>query len=190
MKKVFVIATFCFGLLLAQSIGPVSVRIVDETIWYRKPENWIAISTGGIALIALCVAGWQAYLQRKSVELSTFEGVFRDIRDADKAYKEKYEIPLQEALDRSQPQNDAQVGNICESYDRALNVTAPPFFNTVEYMAFLINHGYITDKVLTGYFDDVLGGWLERLDGHTRTEEWAKNQSFKEFRKLCRDRKP
>lgn len=177
------------GCLSAQGLNPnrppLSVQILDEKAWYQKPENWIASSAVLIALAAFAVAAWQTVLQRRSVQLSAFESVFQDIRQADKEFKEQYELPLSKEIEFSQPGSSAEADSIAAGYSLQLDVTAHVFFNSVEYFAFLVNHKFIRDRVLVHYFDAVLPSWHERLNRCSRELGAKQSPTFVEFKHLC-----
>jgi hypothetical protein len=169
-------------------VSPIQVHIVDDKYWHQRPENWVPVISVGIAVLAVGIAIWQSVLQRKSTELAVFEGVFRDLREADKEFKQRYELPLEAALNSSQLGNAEEIQELVENFDQELKVTSFVFFNTLEYMALLVNHHYINDKRLIGYFDGVLPAWRERLERATGLDLESDKLLFTEFKKLCKDR--
>lgn len=46
-----------------------------------------------------------------------------------------------------------------------------PFLNTLEYLAFLVNHRYLSDKRLAGFFSDAVVHWYRDIFLATATEK-------------------
>ena len=125
-----------------------------------------------IAVSVLAVTAWQAYLQRKSIDLQMFQGAFRDIRETEIRFKKRFEIPYTAAeaqmqelgqMPTSQQEWDEWQDSLQDSFSKERHLTSLAFFNAVEYMALLINHNLITNHVLRHYFDKDIPFWYERM---------------------------
>ena len=102
-----------------------------------------------------------------------FEGVFRDIREREFQYRQKYDIPMAEITAESgTPEHE----NVVRNLDHMRTLTGQDFFNAVEYMSQLINTRRIKDRTLHGYFDKAVVGWYEKLLKQL-FPDWEKDES-------------
>lgn len=94
------------------------------------------------------------------------ESIFRDIRELDREYLANFEN-----------WNAAQK-----------NAWSATFFNTVEYLCFIVNHNITNDELLTNFFfDEGLHGWRKLLNDHAQQgviKDAA--EMFPEFKKAHR----
>jgi hypothetical protein len=136
------------------------------------PDIWTILSslgTLGTAVAAIGGLGFVVYQLRqnsRSLQLQAFEGIFHDIRELDKIWIEKNcmtDMPL------------AEKKAWCAS-----------FFNTIEYLCFLINHRMVRQKELRDFFVVGLREWWKQFQSY-RTQGWIIDtpEGFAEFKKLC-----
>ena len=58
------------------------------------------------------------------------------------------------------------------------------FLNSLEYMSFLVNHGYVRDRKMVQFFAPAFVGWHQDiLQAHV--ENWRDPNMYEEFKKLC-----
>jgi hypothetical protein len=132
-------------------------------------DAWTAIgslaSAGGtfVAAAGLFLA-WRGIKQNtRAMELQVLESIFRDIRELDREYIAEFE-------DWSHEQK---------------NAWSASFFNTVEYLCFMVNHRITTDAALRNFFfTDALPSWQEMLTKHVNDGFIMDSESnFREFKK-------
>ena len=157
-------------------------------------DQGIQLAAVAVALSAFGVAMWQGYLQRKAMRLQIFENAFRDIRDREATFTERYVIPLSDLDARlHMPQTEEQVDRDSDEISERIrslegirHVTAFGFFNTIEYLAFLINNDFVGDPRLESFFRRAFVFWYEELfKKHDSSAEQDPNQ-YEEFKKLYR----
>ena len=155
-------------------------------------EIIVAASAVIVALVALCVALWQAYLQREAIRLEIFENAFRDIRDRESVFTERYMVPLADLDARlHQEQDDIQAAKDSQaipgrihSLSGVRHVTAFELFNTIEYLAFLINNRFVGDRRLENFFRGAFVYWYEELFQKHDSEAEQDPMQYDEFKKL------
>jgi hypothetical protein len=104
-------------------------------------------------------------LQVQSMELQILESVFRDVRELDREYLTEFDSWT----------NDQK------------NAWSASFFNTIEYLCFIVNSKIVANKALKEFFfTAALPAWKAMLQDHQESGFLPKNQEgFPEFRKAC-----
>lgn len=126
-------------------------------------DTWGVISSLSAAAAA-GVAGWGLIQNSRAIQLQVLENVFRDIRDLERIYYESY-------ADKS----DAE-----KQHWDAL------FFNTLEYLAFLINRRIVRRGRLLDFYRDALPTWRGMFERLASDEVKRLPYKYPEFKKLCR----
>lgn len=156
-----------------------------------NPDRTIALFAVLVALLALVIALWQAFLQRRAMRLQIFENIFREIRDQEVKFTEHYMLPLIDLEKRlkspttniSSPEESAE---IFRTLNHVRHLKTFSFFNTVEYLAFLVNKGFVSDTRLESFFGPALVFWYdELLRKHDEVGE-KDPKKYEEFKKLYR----
>ena len=136
------------------------------------PDVWtiVASLSGTLAALAATIGLFAAWKQLRhneaATQLQVFESVFRDIRDLEQKRIESVE-------------------NFPDEQWRAWNAS---FFNTVEYLVFLMNRKVVRNDELHEFFKDALPGWCgdlqARLDDKTLIDG---PKMFAELKQACRE---
>ncbi len=120
-------------------------------------------------LAALGLVGvWLGMRQNtRAMELQVLESIFRDIRELDRQYLAKFAT-----------WNPAQQ-----------NAWSATFFNTVEYLCFVVNQRITRDCVIKKFFFCALPSWRKTFDDHVRNNTIRDSpEMFPEFKKASQDR--
>ena len=98
-------------------------------------------------MLGLIGAGLAIRQNARAMELQVLDSIFRDVRELDRQY----------------------LANFANWDDAQKNAWSATFFNTVEYLCFVVNHQITRDTVLKRFFfDDALPAWRKRFDEHVR----------------------
>jgi hypothetical protein len=159
-----------------------------------NPDRTIALCAVLVALLALVIALWQAFLQRRTMRLQIFENTFREIRDQEVKFTEDYMLPLIDLEKRlkspttnlANPEESVQITDMFRTLNHVRHLRTFSFFNTVEYLAFLINKGFVSDTRLESFFGPAFVFWYEEL--LRKHDEVAEKdpKKYEEFKKLYR----
>lgn len=136
------------------------------------PENWSVIASVATALGTILAAfgligAWLGIKQNtRAMELQVLESIFKDIRELDRQYIAEFAI-----------WNPAQQ-----------NAWSATFFNSVEYLCFVVNRKITKDHVLKKFFfDEALPAWRKMFDEHVKTGVIRDApEMFPEFKKAYR----
>ncbi len=102
--------------------------------------------------------------QQKQAQVRMIESVFKDIRDLEKQLSE---IPESTIPDKAHRDWDSR------------------FFNTLEWLAFLINEGQVRHSKLIGFFKDAIIGWYDNVFmKHAFETEKTDPKQYPELKKL------
>jgi|GEM_PF-5006597 len=99
-----------------------------------------------------------------ATQLQVLEGIFRDIRELDQRY----------------------LSNFDSMSDAEKTAWSSTFFNTVEYLCFVVNNKLARKDALQGFFAEALPSWKKTFDDHI-SEGILKDQPhfFSEFKQSC-----
>ncbi len=147
--------------------------MTDVTTAVSCSDIWNVLSAlGTVATAIAAIAGlifvvYQLRQNSRSLQLQAFEGIFRDIRELDETWIEKKFVTDMTA--------------------EAKKAWCASFFNTVEYLCFLINHKMVRQKELRDFFIIGLREWHKQLQAY-KNEGWINDapELFKEFKSLCK----
>lgn len=118
------------------------------------------------ALLAVVLAVPQLRHNAQALQLQVFESIFKDIRELDHSWIEK---------DFRHKMTVEEKKAWCAS-----------FFNTVEYLCFLVNHGMMRSKELHDFFKLALEGWWKQFEKYRGEDLFHDDErSFIEFKKIC-----
>jgi hypothetical protein len=134
--------------------------------------NIAQILAGFAAAIALIITYFTFRNFGKSEETKLAESVFKDIRTLE---GEKYNLPAPQPIHEDKYKDWASL-----------------FFNTLEWLSFLINTNKINDSQIIGFFKPAIVGWYDIifLDKYYITEDQVNNEKeYKEFKKLIKELK-
>jgi len=134
-------------------------------------ETWsiigsIATAFGTILAGVGLIGTWLGIRQNtRGMELQVLESIFRDIRELDRQWIAEFNL-----------WNPAQ--------KTAWSAT---FFNTVEYLCFVVNHRITEDGVLKRFFfDDALPAWRKMFTEHVQNGIIKDTpKMFPEFKRAC-----
>jgi hypothetical protein len=124
------------------------------------------------AAVGTCVAAaglwyaWRGIKQNtRAMELQVLESIFRDVRELDREYIAEFESWTHQQK----------------------NAWSAAFFNTVEYLCFVVNRQITTDEALRRFFfSDALPAWQKMLKQHADAGIIKDSESnFPEFKKGC-----
>jgi hypothetical protein len=120
-----------------------------------------------VAIIGVTVALRALRHNTRAMELQTLQSMFHDIRELDRQY-------LAEFHGWDAPRRNAWCAT---------------FFNTVEYICFVVNRKMTKDKELRKFFfNDALPAWRKMLDHHTKAGDIKDApEMFPEFKRAARD---
>ena len=132
--------------------------------WVSSNVSMVAtIAAVIVAAIAAAVAAFQLRESRRATQVQVFDATFNKLRELDESYH------------RENPKEGSEA-------DRHwLN----GFFNTLEYMSFLVNEKFIPQKLFTRFYSDAFILWfetifLEKADAEQKSDP----QRLSEFKKL------
>jgi hypothetical protein len=94
-----------------------------------------------IATLGLFFTAYAFLKNEKTKQLQIAEGIFKDLRDLENQYYEKY-----------YQENEYKKKN-----------WSFIFFNTLEWFSFLINHGKLSDKEMIGFFKEAIISYYEDI---------------------------
>jgi hypothetical protein len=125
-----------------------------------------AISAGSLVIsaIALIWAIKGVNASRKATQLQVFDGIFREIKKLDAQYISEF---------KTQGIQPTKVW----CYD---------FFNTLEYLAFLINRNMILRDELHAFYSDAVRAWHVTFSENSSTKDLNDPDFYSEFKKLYR----
>jgi hypothetical protein len=137
-------------------------------------EVWNAIGAAGtaggslIAALAFVGAVYGLWQNTRALKWQVLEGVFRDIRELDRQYIADFErmTPTQK------------------------NAWSATFFNTVEYLCFIVHHKLAPAGVLKRFFfDQALPDWRRMFDEHVANGILGDSEAqFSEFKRATAQR--
>ena len=138
---------------------------------HMTSETWTIIASVATALgtiVAACglIGAWLGIKQNtRAMEVQVLESIFRDVRELDRQY-----------LARFATWNPAEQ-----------NAWSATFFNTVEYLCFVVNHRITKDNVLKKFFfDEALPEWRKMFDEHVQNDVIKDApEMFPEFKSAC-----
>lgn len=117
----------------------------------------LVISVGALIYTAKSVNA-----ARRATQLQIFDGLFRDIKRLDAEYQEDFKSKGIQPTKRWRDE----------------------FYNTLEYMAFLLNHELILRKEMDDFYKDAMIHWHDRFTEAANKDDLAKSDYFPEFRRL------
>ena len=127
-----------------------------------------SVATAVGAIVAACglIGAWLGIRHNtRAMELQVLDSIFKDVRELDRQQLAKF-----------------AAWNAAEK-----NAWSATFFNTVEYLCFVVNHRITKDKVLKEFFfDEALPAWRGMFDDHVR-DGFIKDapHMFPEFKSAC-----
>jgi len=133
-------------------------------------ESWGIIGALATALATvfaaagLIMAGIGMRQNARATQLQVLEGIFRDIRELDQRYLANFE-------------------GMSDTEKTAWSST---FFNTVEYLCFVVNNEFARKDALQAFFAESLPSWKQTFDDHV-SQGILKDrpQLFSEFKQAC-----
>lgn len=136
-------------------------------------DSWTILSTLGTvvtavaAVIGLIFVIYQLWQNSRTLQLQVLEGIFRDIRGLEGMWIEKNFSTKMTAEEKQ--------------------AWCATFFNTVEYLCFLINRKMVRQKELRDFFIVGLRHWWKQFEEY-RAEELITDtaETFEEFKSLCK----
>lgn len=132
---------------------------------YDHPEIYGGIAAG----IGLFFTARALRHQQRQAQVRMIESVFKDIRELE---KELSQIPPPTDID------DLKYGKAASDWDSRL-------FNTLEWLAFLINEKEVSRKKLIKFFKDSIVRWYEELFlNHMSKEVINDPKQYDELKKL------
>jgi hypothetical protein len=109
-------------------------------------------------------------LQTTALQLQVFDSVFKDIRQLDHSW-------IEQNFDHGMTKEQRQAW--CAS-----------FFNTLEYLCFLMNHRMVRQDELRQFFDTALPAWWKQFNDYRKLGLIHDAETlFSEFKGLCKERK-
>jgi hypothetical protein len=141
--------------------------------WYRV-VTIIEVIAGSATAAALFFAAITFLRVRKTDQVKLVEGVFKDIRSLESELDSIAYLPI----DVNDPE-----GSVKDKNER-LKGRDSRFFNTLEWLALLINKGQVKDSSLKGFFKDSIIGWYEKLFLTHMKQAVDNNKEFPELKKL------
>ena len=135
--------------------------------FWTKLNTCGTLATAVAAILGLGFVGYQLYQNSKALQLQVLEGIFRDIRELDRTWIEKKFLTEMPAAEKAA---------WCSS-----------FFNTIEYLCFLINWRMVRSRELRDFFIVGLRVWWSQFENY-REQRWITDtpDMFKEFKVLCK----
>jgi hypothetical protein len=133
-------------------------------------ETISALSVAVSAVSAVISAGALIYAaksvnaSRRATQLQIFDGLFKDIKRLDSQYSTEFKCKC------TQP-----TSQWCDD-----------FFNTLEYLAFLLNHKMILREELHDFYKDAVLHWYRTFAENTSKKNLDNPDFFPEFKKLYR----
>ena len=130
--------------------------------WVSSNVSMVAtIAAVIVAAIAAAVAAFQLRESRRATQLQVFDATFNKLRELEESYR------------RENPKEGSE------------RHWFNGFFNTLEYMSFLVNEKFIPQKLFTRFYRDAFILWfetifLEKADAEQKSDP----QRFFEFKKL------
>ncbi len=104
-----------------------------------------SIATVVVTVLALIGAALALRRNAQAVELQVLEGIFRDLRGLDREY----------------------LATFHEMTKAEKNAWSTAFFNTVEYLCFVVNRGFVPNKRLRAFFfESALLSWRTLFEEH------------------------
>jgi hypothetical protein len=130
----------------------------------------MTVSEGISALSLVISAGALVYAarsfeaSRRAIQLQVFDGIFRDIKQLDAVFSAEFKS-----------QGTKPTARWCQD-----------FFNTLEYMAFLLNHKMILREEMHDFFRDAVVHWYATFAANATRADLDNPAFFPEFKKLYR----
>jgi hypothetical protein len=115
------------------------------------------------AVIAIVYAARSVTASRRATQLQVFDGIFKEIKKLDAEYRTCH----------------SEGGN-------ALKGWCYEFFNTIEYMAFLLNNKLILQREMQDFYKDAVRHWYETFVGNATRKDLDDPSFFPEFKRLHR----
>jgi hypothetical protein len=122
----------------------------------------IALSALLVSFVTLIYAGKSVRLVAKATQIQVFESIFKEIRGLDLRYQKEFK--------EKNAEPDASW-----RYE---------FFNTVEYLAYLINHKLVQSRALSGFYGSAIVAWHKTFMEVLTNQAQRDPQIFPEFKKL------
>ena len=133
-------------------------------------ESWGIVASLATALATVFAAGGLIMTgigmrqNALATQLQVLEGIFRDIRELDNRYLSNFE----------------------SMSDTEKNAWSFTFFNTVEYLCFVVNNRLARKDALQGFFAEALLSWKETFDDHVEKNILKdRPHLFSEFKAAC-----
>ena len=117
-----------------------------------------------VSAVALVYAAKAVNASRRAIQLQIFDGIFKDIKRLDAEYIAEFK-------------GKGTKPNARWCHD---------FFNTLEYMAFLLNHNMILRNELHDFYRDAAIHWHKTFADNTSKKDLDNPDFFPEFKKLYR----
>ena len=130
-------------------------------------SEFISLLSLAVSMGALVYAARSVNASRRATQLQIFDGIFRDIKRLDDEYMVEFKA-------------------------KGLKPTArwcQDFFNTLEYMAFLLNHKLILKKEMQDFYADAVIHWHKTFSENANRQDLDNPDFFREFKKLYRELK-
>ena len=125
----------------------------------------LAVSAVGMlaAAVAAIFAGCQLRASRRATQVQVFDATFKELRALEDRYSAK-----------NPKSNSADERNWCSG-----------FFNTLEYMSFLVNEGLIPRKPFIHFYRDAIINWYDTIFLNKSTADQKTDpRRFPELKKL------
>ena len=125
-------------------------------------STWIAAGALLVSVVTLLYIHAGLRQTSRAVQLQVFESIFREIRRLDAEYQVEF-----------REKNIAPNERWCFE-----------FFNTTEYLAYLINHKMVRHKELYDFYEPGFLAWDQTFGQHINTSIREDPNKFREFKKL------
>src|SRR5437867_5022165 len=151
-----------------------SLEQVGQALFQYVISDHPEIIAGVAAAIGLGFAARILVHQQKQDQVKLIESVFKDVRDLQREYAEE----------KRKPQTADIYGMDFDSFSRDWDSR---FFNTLEWLSFLINSRHVKDKKLINYFRPSIIAWYDEVFAkHASADVINDPTQYEEFKKLYR----
>lgn len=124
----------------------------------------VSVSSLVVSVGALLYAAKSVNASRRATQLQIFDGIFKEIRKLDAEYATAFKSQGTKPTERW-----------CHD-----------FFNTVEYMAFLLNRKMILREEMHDFYKDAVIYWHKTFEENASRKDLDNPDCFPEFKKLYR----